>query len=272
MIDLAQLPIFPCNLAKEPLSVHGFKSARSGAKWKHWPLVGFPTGAKSGIDVLDIDPSGRDWYDANFDALPTTLAHETQRGLHLLFKHGAGLRCSSNKIADGVDVRADGGYAIYWPSTGLPIDDAPICEWPDWLLAEVMGPRIEQGRDRYSQGPYQGAPSRWGGVATLNPNRRSAALMRKVESAQRGNRNSMLNWASYHFGRMIVEGFIKRSVVEELLRSAAWVNGLWREDGPAQCRATIKSGIDAGMNDARDTNIHMVPMSTGPSGQPRSRK
>src|SRR6516165_395843 len=24
MIDLAQLPIFPCNLAKEPLSVHGF--------------------------------------------------------------------------------------------------------------------------------------------------------------------------------------------------------------------------------------------------------
>src|SRR5262249_43816005 len=75
------------------------------------------------------------------------------------------------------------------------------------------------------------------------------------------NRNSMLNWASYHFGRMIVEGFIQRSVVEELLRSAAWVNGLWREDGPAQCKATIKSGIDAGMSDAqRDTNIPMVPM------------
>jgi hypothetical protein len=58
MIALAQLPIFPCNLAKEPLSVHGFKSARRGAKWKGWPLVGFPTGAASGIDVLDIDPTG----------------------------------------------------------------------------------------------------------------------------------------------------------------------------------------------------------------------
>jgi hypothetical protein len=193
----------------------------------------------------------------------------------LLFRHAVGLRCSSDKIAEGVDVRADGGYAIYWPTTGLPIDDHPVCEWPDWLLKEAMGPRADQGGDRNPQGPCRGASSRhhWHGVATLNPNRRSAALMRKVETAQRGNRNSMLNWAGYHFGRMIVEGFIKRSVVEELLRSAAWVNGLWREDGAEQCKATIKSGIDAGMNDAqRDTNIHMVPMSTGPAPQSRSRK
>jgi hypothetical protein len=143
MIDLALLPIFPCNLAKEPLSVHGFKSARRGAKWKHWPLVGFPTGAKSGLNVLDIDPRGREWFDQNYDALPTTRAHETQRGLHLLFKHAEGLGCSTNRIADGVDVRADGGYAIYWPSTGLPVEDHPICEWPDWLLAEARGDGFE---------------------------------------------------------------------------------------------------------------------------------
>jgi hypothetical protein len=46
---------------------------------------------------------------------------------------------STGKIADGVDVRADGGYAIWWPSTGRPIEDAPICEWPDWLLVEARG-------------------------------------------------------------------------------------------------------------------------------------
>ena len=138
MIDLAQLPIFPCNPAKEPLSVHGFKSARRGAKWKHWPLVGFPTGAASGIDILDIDPTGVKWFGANLDALPSTRAHETQRGLHLLFKHAPGLRCSTNKIAEGVDIRADGGYAIWWPSTGRPIEDHPICEMPDWLVAEAM--------------------------------------------------------------------------------------------------------------------------------------
>jgi hypothetical protein len=140
MIDLASLPIFPCNLAKEPLTAHGFKSAKRGARgWKGWPLVGFPTGAKSGFDVLDIDPRGRKWFDQNYDALPQTLAHSTQRGLHLLFKHADGLRCSTNKIADGIDVRADGGYAIYWPTTGLPFDDQPLCEWPDWLLAEAKG-------------------------------------------------------------------------------------------------------------------------------------
>jgi hypothetical protein len=144
MIDLAQLPIFPCNLAKAPLSVHGFKSARRGAKWKGWPLVGFPTGAASGIDILDIDPTGVKWFDANFDALPQTRAHSTQRGLHLLFKHSPGLRCSTNKIAEGVDVRADGGYAIWWPSTGRPIEDWPICEWPEWLLEEA-GYGLSQG-------------------------------------------------------------------------------------------------------------------------------
>jgi putative DNA primase/helicase len=140
MIDLAALPIFPCNLAKEPLTAHGFKDARRGARgWKAWPLVGFPTGAKSGFDVLDIDPTGRKWFDANYDALPTTLAHSTHRGLHLVFRHAVGLGCSSGKIAAGIDVRSTGGYAIYWPATGLPIDDHPICEWPDWLLKEAMG-------------------------------------------------------------------------------------------------------------------------------------
>jgi putative DNA primase/helicase len=140
VIDFAALPIFPCNLAKEPLTAHGFKDAKRGARgWKGWPLVGFPTGERSGIDVLDIDPRGRKWFDQNFDALPTTLAHSTHRGLHLVFRHALGLACSTNKIAQGIDVRSTGGYAIYWPTTGLPVDDHPICEWPDWLLAEARG-------------------------------------------------------------------------------------------------------------------------------------
>jgi hypothetical protein len=143
MIDLATLQIFPCNLAKEPLTAHGFNDAKPRRGWKGWPLVGFPTGVKSGFDVLDIDPTGREWFDANFDALPQTLAHSSQRGLHLVFRHGAGLRCSSGKIAEGVDVRANGGYAIYWPATGLPVEDHPVCEWPDWLLAEAMA--VPQG-------------------------------------------------------------------------------------------------------------------------------
>lgn len=143
---LTQLPIFPCDKTnKSPLVSGGFKSARRGARPDRWPLIGFATGQASGIDVLDVDPSGVDWYSANFDALPQPRAHQTQRGLHLLFKHAAGLRCSTARIAPGIDVRADGGYAIYWPREGLPFEDHPVSEWPDWLLREAMAPRRSVG-------------------------------------------------------------------------------------------------------------------------------
>jgi len=36
MIDLAQLPIFPCNLAKKPLTAHSFKNAKRRASTKGW--------------------------------------------------------------------------------------------------------------------------------------------------------------------------------------------------------------------------------------------
>jgi Bifunctional DNA primase/polymerase, N-terminal len=140
---------FPCNSAKEPLTKHGFKDAVQGVFWPRAPLVGVPTGKRNGFDVLDIDgDAGRAWYDLNFDAIPRTRAHSTRRGLHLLFVHSPGLRCSTgskkNGIAPGIDVRSDGGFAIYWPRQGLPIEDAPLSEWPDWLLQEAMRvPRLK---------------------------------------------------------------------------------------------------------------------------------
>jgi hypothetical protein len=253
MIELAQLPVFPCNLAKKPLTAHSFKSAKRRANPKGWPLIGFATGAVSGVDVLDIDPRAHSWYDQNFDALPQTRAHSTQRGLHLLFKHAPGLRCSTDKIADGLDVRADGGYAIYWPATGLPVEDAPLAEWPDWLLAEALGRRrpLLQGPCSLVGAHHHHHDGGDRGGGTLNPTKRTNALQRKVEYAQRGNRNAMLNWAAFQFGRMIAEGVMRRDIAERLLRSCAAINGLWREDGAAQCMATIKSGLDAGMAQAR---------------------
>jgi hypothetical protein len=152
-----QLPIFPCNAAKVPIAARGYKDARRGPKARGWPLVGFATGAVSGIDVLDVDPDGRAWFDANYDALPQTRAHQTQRGLHLLFRHADGLRCSTSRIAPGVDVKADGGYAIYWPREGLPIEDWPMCEWPEWLLREAMGARTKRNPDTSLPHPWHSA-------------------------------------------------------------------------------------------------------------------
>ena len=89
-----------------------------------WPLalIGFPTGAASGIDVLDIDPDGLGWLEQHRPSLPLGCAWRTRRGgLHVAFRHADGVRNKAGKrhdaspgVAPGVDVRGDGGYGIAW--------------------------------------------------------------------------------------------------------------------------------------------------------------
>jgi hypothetical protein len=138
-MNLHSAMTFPCNADKSPISRRGFKDAMRGVEWRKAPLVGVPTGDVNGISVLDIDPDGLGWYAAKFGALPTTRRHETPRGVHLLFSHAEGLRCSTGRIVPGVHVRAEGGYVIWWPRQGLAVDDWPIADWPQWLLEEAKG-------------------------------------------------------------------------------------------------------------------------------------
>jgi hypothetical protein len=96
-----------------------------------------PTGSVSGISVLDIDADGLTWFDAQH--LPLTRMHQTRSGgLHLLFRHAEGLRNSSGVIANGVDVRANGGMVIWWPRQGYEICDAPLAEWPQQFMPTII--------------------------------------------------------------------------------------------------------------------------------------
>jgi hypothetical protein len=134
---------FPCLEDKRPATPKGFKDAVSDANalrdlWRRYPgpLVGAPTGV--GFDVLDIDakhPEARDWWAENRPWLPETRTHRTRSGgLHLLFQTDPNRRCSAGKIARGIDVRACGGYIIWWPAAGLPVlCGAPLAPWPGWL-------------------------------------------------------------------------------------------------------------------------------------------
>jgi hypothetical protein len=83
------LPVFPCRADKRPACVHGFRDAtRDPAAirelWRRHPgpLIGVPTGAASGIDVLDVDPrhGGHMWLDWNANRLPPTRTHRTRSG------------------------------------------------------------------------------------------------------------------------------------------------------------------------------------------------
>ena len=140
------LPSFPCtnDIRKKPLSTHGFKDATTDPekfiKIGHLKensdfLFGIPTGTIVGFDVLDIDPDGFEWWQNQTD-VPLTRTHTTRRGgWHLLFQHLPNLKNSASKIADGIDIRADGGYMIWWPSHGLSVSNHEIISpWPNWLL------------------------------------------------------------------------------------------------------------------------------------------
>jgi len=117
--------------------------------------VGIATGAASGIVVVDIDP--RHGGDESLVALerqngpvPATWRFLTGGGgEHLLFRHPGGtVPNSAGEIANGVDVRGDGGYIVAAPSLHIcgrryaisvdhHPDETPLAHLPAWLLAAV---------------------------------------------------------------------------------------------------------------------------------------
>jgi len=133
-------PVFPCNKDKEPL-VKWKEQATSDpervqALWEKRPgeYIGLVTGSASGIFVLDID---RLQAIAELPgALPRTLTAKTRSGgRHMYFKYAPGVRNSAGEIAEGVDVRGEGGYVIAPPSPGYTwVDRSPIADAPEWLL------------------------------------------------------------------------------------------------------------------------------------------
>jgi putative DNA primase/helicase len=151
------VPVFPVNLKKTPLTLHGFKDASLDetqvcAWWRDYPDAGIslPTGAVSGVDVIDIDPRHGGSYLAlaSRNALPETYTVATGGGgMHLYFQHREGVKCRTN-VLPGVDVRSDGGYVVAPPSCHESgnrysvANDAPLAEMPDWLYDLLTGSSV----------------------------------------------------------------------------------------------------------------------------------
>ncbi len=148
-----QYPVFPCRQfpeyvtvrgeevlkgAKTPYMTGGFKIATQDpeqirAWWGRWPnaLVGVPTGSRTGLVVVDydvdkIDAAASEWVQDNVNELMATRIHGTLKGgRHYLFegptgieyRGGASLQLAGIKRS-GIDLRAEGGYIIWWPLHG----------------------------------------------------------------------------------------------------------------------------------------------------------
>jgi putative DNA primase/helicase len=144
------LPVFPCGADKKPRTANGFKDAsRSIEQIGEWfdgdALVAVPTGRASNLLVVDIDPVGSSWYTEHREQLAAGRVHKTRRGHHLIYKMPAAeIRNSAGKLAPGVDVRAEGGYVIWWPAHGLEAtgDLSDVADPPAWLI-DALNVRTE---------------------------------------------------------------------------------------------------------------------------------
>jgi hypothetical protein len=234
-------PSFPClesddpRLDKTPACPRGFHAAALPAHglatlWARHPggRVGVPTGPASGLAVLDVDiaKGGDDWWAANKDRLPLTRLHETRSGgLHVLFNHRAGLKCSVAKIARGIDVRAEGGYVIWWPANGFSVVDRPLADWPEWLTPPPPPPPP----------PRRDPPSPGQAVAAVE------GIVRVVAQAPNGQRNAITYWGARRLRELHEAGRIGEGLAREIILDAALRNGL-----PAfEAARTIKSAFEA---------------------------
>lgn len=132
----AGVPVFPCVPGeKRPLVPRGFHDATAdpvqvAGWWSRWPFanIGIPTGAVSGVEVVDVDvhangtgfPAFREAHRHGHAAGWAALVRTPSGGLHAYYPADPGRVQSSWQAARAhVDFRGDGGYIIAPPSTVL---------------------------------------------------------------------------------------------------------------------------------------------------------
>ena len=140
--------VFPCiPRTKHPITEQGFKDASADSAqierwWSQHPTANIGIAAE-GMLVVDIDGANNSWpgdADRSADLASACAVAQTPRGgRHYLFRRLAGKdwKCSTGKLAQGVDIRTDGGYIVAAPSV---IAEGPY-SWADTLELED---RLEQ--------------------------------------------------------------------------------------------------------------------------------
>lgn len=154
-------PVFPCRpKSKKPLTTNGFKDANTDEStirdwWSQHPHanVAIPT---AGLVVVDIDPldsQPNPWPSdpsRRQDLRQASAVSRTPRGgLHFFFRRPEGKqwRCGTSVLADGVDIRTDGGYIVVAPSatddgtyewlSPLDCEMDELTEPPEWLADQL---------------------------------------------------------------------------------------------------------------------------------------
>lgn len=119
------------------------------AWWRGRPSanIGLRTGA--GLVVIDVDPRHGGTIDPSWPE--TRMSGTPSGGWHLFYRSERRVGSSVGGVAQGVDIRGEGGFVVVPPSPGWRwINEAPLAELPD------LGTAVT--RDRSADG---GLPAEW---------------------------------------------------------------------------------------------------------------
>jgi hypothetical protein len=184
----------------------------------------------------------------------------------------------------GINVRGVGGYVIGqgsmredieidgwrlggYPSPGLAEAYAagtiPII--PHWLVDLIRAPKQDDEEPEPQESasetesdtgkpeqPQAARPAPAPSARTSDGGERAWAKVALEKRTARladtgeGGRNNALNAVAYSLGRIVARGWIAESDCRAALEDACKQNGVWKDDGPKQCRATINSGLRKG--------------------------
>ncbi len=158
-----------------------------------------------------------------------------------------------------MDIRGDGGYVIapgaelpdgrsYQPDPARPtilegLSNGGLPEAPQWLIEAVA--RSEPSPNT-KHGQAHGNREKAYANSSLN------SITREIAATLRGQRNPALNQGAFKLGRFVARGWLSRVEVEARLFAAACENGFVAEEGNHAAEATIRSGLEAGIQNPHE--------------------
>jgi len=244
--------------AKHPAFLeHGFNSATTDPDlirswWEMHPFanVGVKCGPP-GPTVIDVDgPLGKNSWLHFVDGVGwerSSWASTGGGGWHVMYEGDPDVG-SLTRWLDHVDVRGVGGFVIAPPSLHVFGTDYywqydPTERTPQPMPAKVRAALVPKRRATVS--PAIRPPQRNGrgyGQAALD------GECDRLRATAEGVRNNTLNECAFNVGQLVGDGRLDRTDAEGELLMAALACGL----GERESKATIASGLDAGIHHPRD--------------------
>jgi len=235
--------------------------------------LGLRTGKVSGVIVIDDDsPDGSASTALN---LPKTVSVITGSGKrHFYFQAPADISIGNSvkTLADGIDVRGDGGQVVFvgsiHPATkkpyawapGLSPEEVEIAALPDDLLAKLRTPPKAKTKSKPTlkivtdgEHPAPTEPSDHGKRIAAYVNKALEGETDRVLASVEGARNDTLNKSAFALGQLVGAGVLDQERARAALHTAAISIGL----SDAEADGTIGSGLQAGACDPRDLGTTM---------------